>query len=211
MNQRRLRTSFLAIPALIAGLSSTISLNDAFAAGRAAPIAEVGKAAPAFTLKDVSGKNVSLKDFTSKIVVLEWFDDVCPFVKKHYKSGNMQGLQRQFSGKGIIWLVINSSGRGRPGSHDEAESRALMKKWKFATPYFLLDPDGIVGHQYGAKTTPHMFVIGKDGTLLYTGAIDDKPDTDAESIPAAKNYVREALAEVLEARPVTVTCTKPYG
>jgi len=200
-----------ALSALIGLLFCNMPSNTAIAADTLVLQAEVNKAAPNFTLTDVDGKSVSLTDFRNKFVVLEWFDDKCPFVKKHYNSGNMQSLQKEFGEKGVVWLVINSTAPGKPGFHTDAEYKQTMKDWKFASPYFLEDPDGTVGHLYGAKTTPDMYIIGKNGTLLYSGAIDDQPDTDIESIKIAKNYVREALVQAMAGKPITNSATKPYG
>lgn len=211
MRAKKVFAQFLGFTALISCSLVRMPSIPVYAADKPLVPAEVGKAAPDFSLKDAYGKSVSLKDFQNKIVVLEWFDDLCPFVKKHYKSGNMQSLQTEFGKKGIVWLVINSSGPGMPGFHNEVESQLVMKGWKFASPYFLLDPDGKVGHRYGAKTTPDMYVIGKDGTLLYSGAIDDQPDTDVASIKSSRNYVREALALVIDGKAVKTSTTKPYG
>jgi peroxiredoxin len=199
-------------------LSSLISLSfgnmlfyTATAADSTVAPAEVSKVAPNFTLRDADGKSVSLNDFRNKLVVLEWFDDKCPFDKKHYKSGNMQSLQSEFGKKGVVWLVINSARQGKPGYHTDVEYKQIMRSWNFASPYLLLDPDGKVGHLYEAKTTPHMYIIGKNGVLLYRGAIDDQPDTDIESIKIAKNYVREALDQAMAGKPITNSSTKPYG
>ncbi len=172
---------------------------------------EIGKAAPNFSLRNVEGKDVSLSDFANRFVVLEWFDDSCPFDKKHYTSGNMQGLQKEFRKEGVVWLVINSSGPGRPGNHTGAEYKKIMKRWKFETPDFLMDPDGKVGHLYGARTTPDIYIISTTGKLLYSGAIDDQPDTEIESLKIARNYVRAALQQALSGKPVTPSSTQAYG
>jgi glutathione peroxidase-family protein len=201
----------LAVSALIALSAGCFFSNSSTAAETLVAQAEVGKPAPNFTLKNVDGKAVSLSDFKGKVVVLEWFDDKCPFDKKHYSGGNMQSLQKEYAKKGVEWLVICSAGQGKPGYHTVPEYKDMMKAWKFESPNFLPDNDGTVGHLYGAKTTPDMFVIGKNGTLLYSGAIDDHPDTDVESIKVSKNYVREALDQVLAGKPVTTSITKSYG
>jgi peroxiredoxin len=202
----------LALSSLVISLQiGTVPSNSASAEDSLVAQAEVSKPAPDFSLKDVNGKSVSLSDFRHKFVVLEWFDDKCPFVKKHYNSGNMQSLQKEFGDKGVVWLVINSTAPGKPGYHTDDEYKQVMKSWNFATPYFLEDPDGTVGHLYGAKTTPDMYLIGKKGMLLYSGAIDDQPDTDVESVKIAKNYVREALIQAMAGKPVTNNVTKPYG
>jgi len=200
-----------ALSALLSLSFGNMPSNTASAADNIMSQAEVNKAAPNFTLKDVDGKSVSLTDFRNKFVVLEWFDDKCPFDKKHYNSGNMQSLQKEFGKKGVVWLVINSAAPGKPGFHTDIEYKQIMESWQFATPYYLQDPDGTVGHLFGAKTTPDMYIIGKNGTLLYSGAIDDQPDADIESIKIAKNYVREALVQALAGKPITNSFTKPYG
>jgi peroxiredoxin len=201
-----------ALSALLACSFAVLPTNYSSAAPEA-PAAEttVGQKAPDFSLTDINGKTVKLSDFQHKFVVLEWFNDGCPFVKKHYESGNMQGVQKEFTKKGVIWLSICSSGPGQQGSHDQAEFKKILKNWNSEPTHLLLDADGKIGHLYGAKTTPGMYVIGKDGTLLYKGAIDDKPDTDKESIKGAKNYVREALDQAMAGKSVATTVTKSYG
>jgi peroxiredoxin len=181
------------------------------AADFSAEKAVVGKPAPEFTLKDINDKDVKLSDFRKKFVVLEWFNDGCPFVKKHYNSHNMQNLQKEATKKGVVWLSICSSGAGQQGNHTNPEYKEIEKKWDASPTHFLLDTDGTVGHLYGAKTTPDMFVIGKDGELLYAGAIDDKPDTDADSIKTAKNYVREALDQAMAGKSIATSTTRSYG
>jgi len=202
---------YCALAALITFSSGFAFSNTVAAAEPAMSQAEVGKPAPGFSLRNVDGKAVSLSDFRNKFVVLEWFDDKCPFDKKHYSSGNMQSLQKEFGKKGVSWLIINSAGPGKPGYHTDAEYQQIMKSWSFESPYFLQDPDGKVGHIYGAKTTPDMYIIGKNGNLLYSGAIDDHPDPDVESIKISKNYVREALLQAMEGKVITTSSTKPYG
>jgi peroxiredoxin len=170
-----------------------------------------GKAACDFTLPDSNGKNWKLSSLRGKFVVLEWFNDGCPFVKKHYDSGNMQNLQKTYTKKGVIWLTIVSSAPGKQGHHSGKELNAIMQERKAAPSAVLLDPDGKVGRLYGAKTTPDMFVINPKGVLVYAGAIDDKPDTDINSIAQAKNYVKEALDEGLAKKPIAISSTKSYG
>jgi AhpC/TSA family len=174
---------------------------------------ETGMPAPEFTLPGLNTKmkEIKLSDFKGKLVVLEWLNHGCPFVRKHYDSGNMQALQKKYVEKNIIWLSIISSAPGKQGHVDASMALEDKVKYKSAATDVLLDPAGKVGRLYGAKTTPHMFIIGKDGTLLYQGAIDDKPDTDKDSLPSAKNYVNSALEEVLAKRPVTRHTTNSYG
>jgi peroxiredoxin len=177
----------------------------------AAAVAAVGKAAPNFTLTDTTGKKWHLSDLKGKIVVLEWFNHGCPFVKKHYESGNMQKLQKEYTGKGVIWLSINSSAKGKQGNATNAEHEKMMKEKNAAQTAVLIDEDGSVGRAYGAKTTPDMYVINKKGVLVYAGAIDDKNGFDQSEIATAKNYVKAAIDELLSGKTVTIAETKPYG
>ncbi len=171
---------------------------------------EPGQQAPDFSLRNLSGDSASLAQFKGKTVVLEWNNPNCPFVRKHYGSGNMQGLQQADKGK-TVWLAINST---NPGSGDFMSAEAL-KKWlaeqKSEPTHYLLDPDGSVGRLYGAKTTPHMYVINPQGRVVYAGAIDDKRSTNPEDIPGASNYVRTALAAQARGEPVANASTPPYG
>jgi len=173
--------------------------------------AAVGKAAPTFSLAGSDGKNHALSDYKGKVVVLEWVNYDCPFVKKHYGSGNMQALQKKFAAKDVVWLSINSSAPGKQGNFPAARVNELLKEKGAAPKAYLFDPEGKTGTAYGAKTTPHMFVIDAKGVLVYAGAIDDKPSTDREDIKSAKNYVEVALVEVLAGKPVTTGSTKSYG
>lgn len=177
----------------------------------AAPQATVGKPAPLFTLKDAGGKTHSLADFKGKFVVLEWVNFGCPFVRKHYGSGNMQTLQATYTEKGVVWLSICSSAPGKQGYFEgEALEEQLVEEKSRATCY-LVDSEGRVGRTYGARTTPHMFVIDPAGKLLYAGGIDDKPTTDVEDIPEARNYVRLALEAALAGKAVETATSPPYG
>ena len=171
----------------------------------------VGKAAPDFTLADTYGKERKLSDYKGKIVVLEWFNFGCPFVKKHYESSNMQKLQKEYTGKGVVWLSINSSAPGKEGNETNETLNKLFKEHKGAPTAVLPDPDGKVGHLYGARSTPDMYVIDKKGVLVYAGAIDDKPTADQADIATAKNYVREALDAELGGKKIATASTKSYG
>jgi peroxiredoxin len=173
--------------------------------------AEIGKAAPTFTLTDSEGKSHSLSDFTGKTVVLEWFNPDCPFVKKHYAGGNMQALQKQLVSGGAIWLSINSSAEGKQGHLSGNIAKEAVSKYKLASTALLLDPDGKVGKAYGAKTTPHLFVVDGKGILVYAGAIDDTPSTDAADIPQSKNYVLGAVEALKAGKAVEPAVTDPYG
>jgi peroxiredoxin len=171
----------------------------------------VGKAAPSFELKDVDGKTVQLQSYRGKYVVLEWTNFQCPFVGKHYGSGNMQALQKKYTEKGVVWLSICSSAPGKQGYMTGSEAKELIGEREASPTRFLLDANGKVGHAYGAKTTPHMFVINPKGTLVYNGAIDDKPSTDKEDVEKAKNYLTAALDEAMDGHKVEIAATQPYG
>lgn len=177
----------------------------------AAAAPEVGREAPAFSLKDTDGREVSLAAQKGKIVVLEWINHGCPFVKKHYGSGNMQGLQKEYTAKGVVWLSIASSAPGKEGHLKADEWKKAVADKKSAATAVLLDPDGVVGRSYAAKTTPHMFVIDAQGRVIYKGAIDDRPTADPADVKGAKNYVRAALDSALAGRPVAEASTTPYG
>ena len=171
----------------------------------------VGQPAPAFSLPGSDGKTHALADYSGKIVVLEWFNHECPFVKKHYESQNMQKLQRDYTAKEVVWLSVISSAPGKQGHATASEAAATAKELNAAPTAVLLDETGSVGQSYGAKTTPHMFVIGKDGTLLYEGAIDDDPSFKQDKIATSKNYVRDALDETIAGKPVSEPESTPYG
>ena len=172
---------------------------------------ETGSPAPDFKLEGVSGKPVSLSAYKGKIVVLEWLNHGCPFVRKHYDSQNMQTLQRKYTKEGVVWISVISSAEGKQGYVTPGEGLADKTKNQSVATDILLDPKGTVGQAYGAKTTPHMFVIGKDGNIAYQGAIDDKADTDQASIKGAKNFVSEALDALMAGKKVTAGTTKAYG
>ena len=174
---------------------------------------ETNTDAPDFTLPGLNTKvrDISLKDFKGKIVVLEWLNHGCPFVRKHYDSGNMQALQKKYIERNVIWLSIISSAPGKQGYVDTHGALKDKLNNKSAATDILLDTKGMVGRLYGAKTTPHMFIINKDGNIAYQGAIDDKADILRSSIEDAKNYVSSALEEVMNNKKVTTPTTKSYG
>jgi peroxiredoxin len=169
-----------------------------------------GDAAPDFSLTSVDGKKVSLSDYKGKVVVLEWFNLGCPFVQKHYNNKDMQGLQSEYTGKGVVWLSINSTNPNHKDYLTPEKAAAQVKQKGIASTAMLQDADGKVGQLYGAKSTPHMFVINAEGKLVYQGAIDDNPSPKADP-KAAKNFVRSALDEVLAGKAVTQAQTKQYG
>lgn len=172
---------------------------------------EIGKPAPAFTAVDSNGKSHALADFKGKTVILEWTNDGCPYVKKHYNAGNMQKIQKDLTADGAVWLSVISSAPGKQGHVDGKGANDLTKSRNAAPTAVLLDPKGTIGRAYEAQTTPHMYVIDGKGILRYMGAIDDKPSTDVATIAGARNYVREAVAAVKAGKPVEVTATDPYG
>jgi len=179
------------------------------ASARAAAV--VGQPAPDFSAKDTSGGTQSLSAYKGKYVVLEWVNFECPFVGKHYGSGHMQKLQKDYTGKGVVWLSINSSATGKQGYYASDKVDALLKQKGAAPSAYLLDTAGAAGRAYGAKTTPHMFIVDPKGTLIYAGGIDDTPSTDQADIATAKNFVSKALDEALAGKPVTTASSQPYG
>ena len=191
-------------PLIVAGILAGL-------AAVAAAQAVVGQPAPAFTATDSNGKPESLADFKGKWVVLEWTNNDCPFVKKHYGSGNMQKLQKAYTGKGVTWLSVISSAPGQEGFADGAKANSLTQERAASPTAVLLDPQGKLGRLYGAKTTPHIYVIDPQGRLVYNGAIDDKPSTDTADIAGAKNYLAGALDQAMAGKPVTVASSQPYG
>src|SRR5712691_8341775 len=177
----------------------------------AADVPPVGTAAPDFSLTDSNGKAHSLSQYKGKYVVLEWFNPECPFVKKHYGSGNMQKLQEEYTGKGVVWLTIDSNAPGSEGNMTPEQAEKVTTTWKTHQTALLLDPKGKAGRAYGAKNTPNMVVINPEGKIVYEGAIDSKATPNPADIPNSTNYVKVALDESLEGKPVTTSTTKPYG
>src|ERR1041385_9085316 len=171
----------------------------------------IGTNAPDFSLTDSKGKTQSVSQYKGKYVVLEWFNPECPFVKKHYGSGNMQKLQEEFTGKGVVWLTIDSSAPGLEGNLTADQANAKMADWKTKQTALVLDPDGKAGRSYGAKNTPHMFVINPEGKIVYEGAIDSKATANPADITTATNYVKVALDEALAGKTVTTPNSRPYG
>ena len=172
---------------------------------------EIGKPAPDFTLTDIAGKTHNLADYKGKVVVLEWVNSGCPLVQKHYNSGNMQKTQKAAAADGAVWLQINSGHPGAQGDLSNEEAAAWLKKKDATVTASFRDQSGKVGRMYGAQTTPHMYVINKDGTLVYNGAIDSIPSADQADIAKATNYVLAALEAVKAGKPVEKAATKPYG
>lgn len=170
-----------------------------------------GSPAPDFTAQDTHGQVQTLAQYKGKYVVLEWHNRECPFTQKHYSSRNMQGLQREWTAKGVVWFTVISSAPGQPGFMTADQENAYLEKVGASPTAVLLDPTGQLGHLYGAKNTPHMFVISPEGTLIYDGAIDDKPTSNRGDIATAHNYVSAALQESMAGKPVSTPATRPYG
>jgi peroxiredoxin len=199
-------TSLLTLALLVPGCTET---RSAEASPHAAP--EIGKAAPEFTAADTYGKAHSLSQYRGKWVVLEWVNHGCPYVRKHYDNNAMQALQKKYAAKGVVWLSIVSSAPWKQGHYSNDKANELTKE-KGAAPHALLvDESGTVGHLYDARTTPHMFVINPEGTLLYMGGIDDKPTTRAADLAGARPHVDIALQEAMAGKPVSVPASQPYG
>jgi len=192
-------------------LGSTIAILAVLIALSTAWAARVGEPAPEFTATDTNGQVHKLSDYHGKFVVLEWSNRGCPYTQKHYNSGNMQRLQREWTGRGVIWLTVISSAPGKQGYVTASEENAYLKQVNAAPTAVLLDPTGALGHLYDAKTTPHIFIISAQGTLIYNGAIDDRPTTDLADVNGAKNYVSAALDDATSGKPVSVATSRPYG
>lgn len=201
MQRRQFTTSSIAAATLLAVTSQSW----------AQATATVGQAAPNFSAKDVNGKTVSLADFKGKTVVLEWVNPGCPYVRKHYDGGNMQGTQQEALGKNVVWLAINSTGNDHPDYLAPAKLAAWMKEKKAPATHALMDEDGKIGKAYGARTTPHMYIVDGKGILVYVGGIDSIPSASASDIPKATNYVKVSLTEIASGKPVSNNVTRPYG
>jgi alkyl hydroperoxide reductase subunit AhpC len=173
--------------------------------------AKVGDSAPEFTATASNGKTVRLTDYRGKYVVLEWHNNGCPYVGKHYNSGNMQRLQKQWTSQGVVWLTILSSAPGKQGYVTASEENGYLVKMQAAPTAALLDPTGEIGHLYDAKTSPQMVVINPQGVVIYSGAIDDRPTTDLQDVQGATNYVSLALEQAMAGKPVQTPATRPYG
>lgn len=187
------------------------ALTGLLAVGPAAAAPKVGAPAPAFKGADTTGKVWSSSDLQGKPVILEWTNDQCPYVVKHYGSGNMQQLQKEAVAADYVWLSVISSAPGKQGHVDAAEADELTRSRDAAPTAVLLDPDGTIGRAYGARTTPHLFIIDEQGLLVYMGGIDDKPTSNPADIAGAENYLRLAMADRAAGRPVQQAVTRPYG
>ncbi len=191
-------------------MKKNLALLTAVTLAVSAFAADIGKPAPDFTGTDINGKTIKLSDYKGKIVVIESYNSDCPFCHNHYATGAAQELQKALTDKGVIWLMVNSTDPKNPSHRSPEDAQKEWKQLKIAATAWIDDSSGEVGHLYGMKTTPHMFVIAADGTLVYNGAIDDNPKPFGDP-RVAKNYVRTAVAELQAGKPIAVSQTKPYG
>ncbi|AOG23356.1 thioredoxin family protein [Acidovorax sp. RAC01] len=192
-------------------LRRTLIATAALVALGAQAAATVGQPAPDFALKDTAGKTVRLSDFKGKHVVLEWTNPGCPFVKKHYDSGNMPATQKDATSQGVVWLSINSTEKASGDYLEPAKLMAWKTERKSAPTAVLMDEEGTVGKSYGARTTPHLYIVNPQGQLIYAGGIDSIPSARASDIEKATNYVKVGLAEALAGKPLSAATTQPYG
>ena len=193
--KRSVRSCFVAVLLLVSSASA----------------AKVGESAPDFQATDSNGQMHKLSQYRGKFVVLEWHNNGCPYTRKHYDSGNMQRLQKDWTSKGVVWFTVISSAPGQQGYVTAQQENDYLKQTNASPSAALLDPQGQVGRLYSAKTTPHMFVISPQGVLIYDGAIDDKATTEPADIATAKNYLSQALEEAMANKPVSIPTSRPYG
>jgi hypothetical protein len=196
MNYRIARFTGISLAALVAAAAWAV---------------QPGAPAPDFTAQDTHGQTHTLAQYKGKYVVLEWHNRECPYTRKHYTSGNMQGLQWDWTAKGVVWFTVISSAPGQQGYVTADQENDYVAKVNASPTAVLLDPTGQLGHLYGAKSTPHMFVISPEGEVIYDGAIDDQPTTDVDALAGAHNYVSAALQEAMAGKPVSNPSTRPYG
>ncbi|MCP5197127.1 MAG: thioredoxin family protein [Gammaproteobacteria bacterium] len=196
---------------MLKSLFSTAFLAFALYASSAGAALRVGEPAPDFTGVDTQGKSHRLADYQGKTVILEWTNHDCPYVRKHYGAGNMQDQQREAAARGVVWLSVISSAPGKQGYVNPAEADALTQSRNAAPQAVILDPEGTIGRAYGARTTPHMYIIDEAGQLVYMGGIDSIATANSDDIPQATQYVRVALQERAAGQPISVPVTRPYG
>lgn len=196
---------------ILLALAGTLPLFSAQSLSGQMADPEVGAPAPAFSLPDTDGTLHQLSDYAGKWVILEWLNYGCPFVQKHYESGNMQALQEEYTDQGAVWFSVVSSAPGKQGYYPPEEMKAQNQEHGNRATAVLLDPEGTVGMSYGAQTTPQMYVIDPEGTLLYNGAIDDRPSARISDVEGARNYLVQAMEEAMSGRPVSQPTTQPYG
>lgn len=207
------RLAYFASFALVAALLVAFTPRDASTTDAASTTADatVGETAPNFTLQGTDGETYTLADLRGKMVVLEWLNFGCPYVQKHYGSGNMQALQDKYTGQDVVWLSVVSSAEGKQGYYPPDEMNQWNEQMRGQQTAILLDPEGTVGKTYGAQTTPHMYVIGPDGTLLYKGGIDDQPRAPVGETAEIPSYVSMALDAAMNGEEIAVATAPPYG
>jgi len=198
-------------PSPIAGLAGVAFFAALLLPSSAAGQAVVGSPAPGFTATDSHGKTHSLNEYRGKYVVLEWHNHDCPYTRKHYVSGNMEALQKEWTAKGVVWFTVISSAPGQQGYMTDPEENAYLEKMHADPTAVLMDPQGKLGHLYDAKTTPEMYVIDPEGKLIYEGAIDNRPTPDISDIKGADNYLNDALTEAMTGKPIEHSYTRAYG
>lgn len=196
---------------VLASVTAFASITAAAATAQSVPAPQVGAAARDFRLTDSNGRNHSLAQYRGKTVVLEWNNPGCPYVQKHYNSGNMQRSQAAARERGVVWLTVNSGAPGKQGHMTGAQANGFLTEQKATPAAYLLDARGVVGKAYAATTTPEMFVITPAGRIAYMGAIDDKPTSKVEDVPGARNHVLAALDELRAGKAVSVAKTRSYG
>lgn len=199
----------VAVTLLMAGTTMACAQDGTAVAN--GPALEIGQAAPAFSVADTNGQTHSLDQYRGKWVVLEWLNHDCPYVRKHYDNGVMQALQKKYVDQGVVWLSVVSSAPGKQGHFPNERANELTKEKKAVADAVLVDSPGTVGRAYGARTTPHMFVINPEGNLVYMGGIDDKPTSRAADLKTARPHVDLALQEAMAGKPVSVPTSQPYG
>ena len=192
-------------------LAGAIALAAALVPVSSAAQAVVGSQAPNFTATDSQGQTHSLNEYRGKYVVLEWHNHDCPYTKKHYVSGNMEALQKEWTAKGVVWFTVISSAPGQQGYMTDTQENEYLEKMHADPTAVLIDPQGKLGHLFGAKTTPEMYVIDPEGKLIYEGAIDNRPTPDVSDIQGADNYLSDALTEAMAGKPVEHPYTRSYG
>ncbi len=192
------------------GLSLATGLATVFFSSAAFAV-KVGEQAPSFAVKDSKGREHKLSEYSGKYIVLEWHNQGCPFVQKHYDTGNMQKLQKEWTAKGVVWFTVISSAPGKQGYVTGPQADAYVSEKKAVPTAVLLDASGTMGRAYSAKTSPHMIIINPKGVVIYNGAIDDKPTTEKSDVPGARNYVTAALTEAMAGKAVTTPTSAPYG
>ena len=206
-----LRRLFMTSPLFSTVVVTALVFATSFVAGHAHSSVTVGQQAPEFSAPDTAGRLHRLSDFKGRYVVLEWTNPGCPFVRKHYESANMQGVQKDATARGVVWLAVDSTARDSADYRSPSELGRWMAEKGAAATATLMDEDGAIGKAYGARTTPHLYIVNPQGTLVYAGGIDSVASTRVADVRTATNYVRQGLNEALAGKPLTAATTRPYG